>query len=133
MWGGPDKGDCGGARALTGGVRRDTLAAGGEAGMGRKAIPVGRFVETLCSFQNEPITRDRILNYLRETAVDRSTLDPFVHFLPDAYTRNLIHRDELMEEMAVCWQPGQRPGIPTHNAQPGARTRERGAPTGIRS
>ncbi|HKC10851.1 MAG TPA: cysteine dioxygenase family protein [Vicinamibacteria bacterium] len=95
--------------------------------MGRKAIPVGRFVETLCSFQNEPITRDRILNYLRETAVDRSTLDPFVHFLPDAYTRNLIHRDELMEVMAVCWQPGQRTVIHTHNGQLGWMSVERGA------
>lgn len=95
--------------------------------MGRKTISVDRFVETLRSFQNEPITRDRILNYLRETAVDRSTLDPFVHFLPDAYTRNLIHRDELMEVMAVCWQPGQRTVIHTHNGQLGWMSVERGA------
>jgi cysteine dioxygenase len=95
--------------------------------MGRNTISVGGFVETLRSFQNEPITRDRILNYLRETSVDRSSLDPFVHFLPDAYTRNLIHRDELMEVMAVCWGPGQRTVIHTHNGQLGWMSVERGA------
>jgi cysteine dioxygenase len=95
--------------------------------MGRETISVGRFVETLRSFQTEPITRDRILHYLQETTVDRSSLDPFVHFLPDAYTRNLIHRDELMEVMAVCWAPGQRTVIHTHNGQLGWMSVERGA------
>lgn len=95
--------------------------------MGRKRVTVGELVETLRSFESEPITRDRVLHYLREAAVDRRSLDPFVHFRADMYTRNLIHRDEQVEIMAVCWSPGQRTVIHTHNGQLGWMSVEQGA------
>ncbi len=95
--------------------------------MGRKTISTGDFVEALKSFESAPITRDRVLDYLRETAVDRASLDPYVHFRPDAYTRNLIYRDGTFEVMAVCWSPGQRTVIHTHNGQLGWMSVERGA------
>lgn len=84
-------------------------------------------VETLKSFESEPITRDRVLHYLSEVTPARASLDPFVHFRKDFYTRNLIYRDEVMELMAVCWQPGQRTVIHTHNGQLGWMTVEQGA------
>jgi cysteine dioxygenase len=87
--------------------------------MARRLVRVGDFVSTLQGFEKEPITRDRILHYCLETEVDRASLQPFVHFRDDSYTRNLIHRDEQIEVMAVCWQPGQRTVIHTHNGQLG--------------
>jgi Cysteine dioxygenase type I len=51
--------------------------------------------------------------------VDASTLDRYVHFRDDTYTRNLIFRDDEIELMAVCWKPGQRTVIHTHNGQLG--------------
>ncbi len=95
--------------------------------MGRKIISAADFVENLKSFESSPITRDRVLDYLRSTAVDRASLDPYVHFRPDAYTRNLIYRDDTFEIMAVCWSPGQRTVIHTHNGQLGWMSVERGA------
>jgi len=95
--------------------------------MGRKIISTSDFVENLKSFETAPITRDRVLDYLRETAVDRASLDPYVHFRRDAYTRNLIYKDDTFEVMAVCWSPGQRTVIHTHNGQLGWMSVERGA------
>jgi predicted metal-dependent enzyme (double-stranded beta helix superfamily) len=95
--------------------------------MARKTVSVADFIETLKGFERDPITRDRVLHYLRETALDRSSLDPYVHFRPDTYTRNLIYRDDLIEAMAVCWSPGQRTVIHTHNGQLGWMSVERGA------
>jgi cysteine dioxygenase len=95
--------------------------------MGRKIISAADFVDTLKSFESSPITRDRVLEYLRETAVDRASLDPYVHFRPDAYTRNLIYNDGTFEVMAVCWSPGQRTVIHTHNGQLGWMSVEQGA------
>jgi cysteine dioxygenase len=95
--------------------------------MGRKSISIGDFVENLRSLENDPITRDRMLGYFQETAVDRSSLSPYVHFRPDMYTRNLVYRDDLLELMAVCWQPGQRTVIHTHNGQLGWMGVEQGA------
>jgi cysteine dioxygenase type I len=94
--------------------------------MGRKAVAVAELVETLRSFEKEPITRDRILQYLLETSVDRSSLAPYTHFRSDLYTRNLIYRDEALELMAVCWMPGHRTVIHTHNGQLGWMSVEQG-------
>jgi cysteine dioxygenase len=96
--------------------------------MGRKIISAGDFIGDLKSFETgPPITRDRVLDYLRETAVARSSLDPYVHFQAGAYTRNLIYRDDTFEVMAVCWSPGQRTVIHTHNGQLGWMSVEQGA------
>jgi cysteine dioxygenase type I len=95
--------------------------------VGRKNVSVGDFVDRLRSFESEPITRDRVLGYLQETAVDRSSLAPYVHFRGDMYTRNLVYRDDMLELMAVCWQPGQKTVIHTHNGQLGWMGVEQGA------
>ena len=87
--------------------------------MGQKLLPVGEYVGHLKSFEREPITRDRVLEFCLETAVDPRTLDRYLHFRDDMYTRNLIFRDEALELMAVCWKPGQRTVIHTHNGQLG--------------
>jgi len=84
-------------------------------------------VDDLRSFESEPITRDRMLGYLQDRAVDRSSLDRYVHFRNDMYTRNLVYRDDVLELMAVCWQPGQRTVIHTHNGQLGWMSVEQGA------
>ena len=93
----------------------------------RKSVSLSHLVDTLRAFESEPITRERLLTYFRETAVDRSSLAPYLHFRPDTYTRNLIYRDGLVELMAVCWQPGQRTVIHTHNGQLGWMSVEQGA------
>ncbi len=95
--------------------------------MARKLVRVEEFVETLRGFEAEPITRDRVLNYCLETEVGRASLEPYVHFRADTYTRNLIYRDERIEVMAVCWQPGQRTVIHTHNGQLGWMAVSQGA------
>jgi cysteine dioxygenase len=95
--------------------------------MARKSVSVSSFVETLQSFEKEPITRDRILNYCQEISVERASLSPYTHFRSDVYTRNLIYRDAAIEVMAVCWSPGQRTVIHTHNGQLGWMTVEQGA------
>jgi cysteine dioxygenase len=93
----------------------------------RKPVSVAAFVETIRSFEAEPITKTRLLDYCSSVAVERASLDRFVHFRREAYTRNLIHRDDAVEIMAVCWQPGQRTVIHTHNGQLGWMSVEQGA------
>jgi cysteine dioxygenase len=87
--------------------------------MSRKRIAIGDFVETIRSFESEPITKERLLGFCQEVELERASLDRFVHFRGDRYTRNLIHRDDFLEIMAVCWAPGQRTVIHTHNGQLG--------------
>lgn len=95
--------------------------------MARKVVAVGDFVATLQAFEKEPITRDRVLNLCLETEVDRASLERYSFFRPEAYTRNLIYRDDQIEVMAVCWSRGQRTPIHTHNGQLGWMAVSQGA------
>lgn len=95
--------------------------------MARKLVAVGDFVATLQAFEKEPITRDRVLNLCLETEVDRASLERYSFFRPEAYTRNLIYRDDQIEVMAVCWSRGQRTPIHTHNGQLGWMAVSQGA------
>ena len=95
--------------------------------MSGKTVAVSQFVDSLRSLEDAPITRDRMLEFMLETRVDRKSLDAYVHFRPDMYTRNLVYRDDQLELMAVCWQPGQRTVIHTHNGQLGWMGVEQGA------
>lgn len=94
--------------------------------MARKTVSIGTFVDTLKGFESAPITRDRVLEYCLENAVDRASLKPYTHFRGDFYTRNLIYRDDQFEVMALCWSPGQRTPIHTHNGQLGWMSVEQG-------
>jgi cysteine dioxygenase len=95
--------------------------------MGRRRIAIGAFVDTLRSFESDPITKDRLLGFCQEVELERSSLDRFCHFRDDRYTRNLIHRDEFLEIMALCWAPGQKTPIHTHNGQLGWMAVSQGA------
>jgi len=95
--------------------------------MSAKPVAVAKFVDDLRSLEGAPLTRDRVLEFMQENRVDRRSLDPYVHWRPDMYTRNLVYRDDQLELMAVCWQPGQRTVIHTHNGQLGWMGVEQGA------
>ena len=95
--------------------------------MARKAVSVDDFVKALQGFEREPITRDRVLDYCRETEEDRASLERYAFFRSDAYTRNLIYRDDQIEVMALCWSKGQRTPIHTHNGQLGWMAVSQGA------
>lgn len=95
--------------------------------MARHEMPVGELVGTIASLGSGPITTDRVLDLLLDKKPEARSLDKYVHFSKDFYTRNLIYRDPLFEVMAVCWMPGQRTVIHTHNGQLGWMSVERGA------
>lgn len=92
--------------------------------MARNTLAVGDLVERIAGI---PADSQAVLELLQETSVDIGSLSRYAHFCKDTYTRNLIFRDERYEIMALCWQPGQRTVIHTHNGQLGWMSVERGA------
>ncbi len=95
--------------------------------MSRKIVSVADFVETLRSFESQPITSARVAEFCLDRELDAASLNDYCHFQADAYTRNLVYRDEFFEVMALCWSPHQKTPIHTHNGQLGWMCVERGA------
>ena len=95
--------------------------------MARKLVSVSDFVETLRGFEKGPITSALVAELCSEREIEAGSLRDFCHFQPEAYTRNLVYRDDYFEVMALCWSPHQRTPIHTHNGQLGWMCVERGA------
>jgi len=56
-------------------------------------------------------------DYLRTTLIEPDSLEPYVTFGPDRYTRNLIHKIPAFELLAVGWDIGQRAPIHGHEGE----------------
>ena len=57
------------------------------------------------------------LEYLRGNRVDPVSLDPFLFWNSQHYTRNLIDKTDLYELLAICWEVGMRSSIHNHKGQ----------------
>jgi len=76
-------------------------------------------IEGLKSFEEGLIAQDPVRKFLDSTRPSAEALKPYTFFSDKIYTRNLIYRDKLFEVMAICWRPGQKTAIHTHNGQLG--------------
>jgi cysteine dioxygenase len=79
-------------------------------------------VAGLSSLENEPITSARVLEYMRQVQPSVVALTPYLLWNRDYYTRNLLYRDDFFEVIALCWLPGQRTPIHSHDGQLGWMT-----------
>ena len=80
------------------------------------------FVQGLRGLEADLITKDGIAAYMASTPLAPEALNGYVYWRDSIYTRNLIYRDDLFEVMAICWAPGQKTAIHTHNGQLGWMT-----------
>ncbi|MDX2034943.1 MAG: cysteine dioxygenase family protein [Blastocatellia bacterium] len=85
--------------------------------MARRLLGIDGFVSTLCEFEQGLITRDSVLELCSNVQIRDSSLERYLFFDEKFYTRNLIYRDDLFEVMAICWGPGHRTAVHTHNGQ----------------
>ena len=58
-----------------------------------------------------------ILTFLTQTPVAPETLEPYLTWDRQHYTRNLIDRTPVYELMAICWEVGQASSVHNHREQ----------------
>lgn len=80
-------------------------------------ITIERLVEGLRSLPNSDFTLDGVYGFLASNPLETSSLQRYLHWSPDFYTRNLIYKDERFEMMAICWEQGQASRIHDHAGQ----------------
>jgi cysteine dioxygenase len=84
---------------------------------GQHLMSIDDFIAKLRGFERGLITRDGVLDLCASVQITDSSLDPYLFFDDDLYTRNLIFRNDLFEVMTICWEPGQKTAVHTHNGQ----------------
>ena len=83
-----------------------------------RKVPIQNFVKDLQKLKQRDFdTVDSPLAFLRANPVDPATLEPYLFWDSQHYTRNLIDKTELYELLAICWEPGMRSSIHNHKDQ----------------
>jgi cysteine dioxygenase len=80
-------------------------------------VAVEGIVETLRGVPPAHFQPGEVCARLRGLLLDARTLEPYLHFAPRRYTRNLIYRDDVFELLAVCWEPHTQSPIHNHSGQ----------------
>jgi len=82
-----------------------------------RSIPVDEFVEGLCAIPEGEFSVGTVYDYLKLHPVHEETLEPYLFFSRNHYTRNLIFKNDLFELLAICWEVGQASLIHNHADQ----------------
>lgn len=79
-------------------------------------------VQQLISCLEELTDRDFLdiekpLSVLRANPVNPDSLAPYIFWDSQHYTRNLVHKTELYELLAICWDVGMKSSVHNHKDQ----------------
>jgi cysteine dioxygenase len=83
-----------------------------------ETVSIAKYVELLRQLPAEAFEDvPRVEQWARLHAVDPATLDPYLCWDRQHYTRNLIDHTDLYDLMAICWDVGQISSIHNHRGQ----------------
>ena len=82
-----------------------------------KTHKIQTIIDGLRSFRDDDFTCDNVYQFLSDSPVDVDSISPYFFWSRNFYTRNLIHKNDRFELMAVCWEPGQVSRIHNHSEQ----------------
>jgi cysteine dioxygenase len=90
--------------------------------MSTPAIPqqlsIQDFVAELRKFPEDAFDHTaEVLDFIERTGVSLATLQPYLCWNGQHYTRNLIDKTPLYELIAICWEVGQASSVHNHRDQ----------------
>ncbi|HKE01707.1 MAG TPA: cysteine dioxygenase family protein [Planctomycetota bacterium] len=91
-----------------------------------RVVPVSTVVDGLKRLESGLITTGSVLDLLADVQVDAGSVKRYAAWVDDRHARHLVHRDDLFEVLLLCWRPGNRTPVHTHNGQLGWATIVRG-------
>jgi len=80
-------------------------------------VSIDEFKRKLSAIPEKEFTHEGVLDFLQKHPVDIHSLNPFMFFCDEHYTRNLLHKTPLFELIAICWEVGQKSPIHNHRDQ----------------
>ena len=80
-------------------------------------VTIADFTRALREIPESEFSLDRVHRFLREHIVQPGTLDPYLTWDSQHYTRNLIDKTGWYELIAICWEPGHVSSIHNHHEQ----------------
>src|SRR5579862_4607181 len=83
-----------------------------------KQLSIQDFVSELRKFPEHSFDRTgELLSFLQQTSAAPETLQPYLTWDRQHYTRNLIDKTPFYELIAICWEVGQVSSVHNHRDQ----------------
>src|SRR5687768_734880 len=82
-----------------------------------RVLPLPEILGILEGVPSDRFEPANIATLLDGVSVEPATLERYLHFASGRYTRNLIHRDDRFELLALCWDEGTFSPIHNHSGQ----------------
>lgn len=82
-----------------------------------QSVPLEEFVTGLRAIPEKEFRVGAVYDYLKSHPVDARSLERYLFFSQNHYTRNLIFKNDLFELIAICWDVGQASQIHNHHNQ----------------
>ena len=84
----------------------------------RPPVSIDDFVSGLRKLREKDFAEvESALSYITASPVDADSLQPYLFWNSQHYTRNLIDKTDLYELLALCWEPGMKSSIHNHKGQ----------------
>jgi cysteine dioxygenase len=80
-------------------------------------VSVQELIQGLTSIPDEQFVCEPVYDFLSANPVDVESIQKYLHWSTNFYTRNLIYKDERFEMMAICWGVGQVSRVHNHYDQ----------------
>jgi len=80
-------------------------------------VSIDEIVAGLKRLDEHNFTLDNVYEFLAANPIDTDSLSPYLFWSDKFYTRNLIHRQDSFEVMALCWEQGQISRVHDHADQ----------------
>jgi cysteine dioxygenase len=80
-------------------------------------VSVDQLVDGLVKITDADFVCDSVHTFLMQNPIDSHSIQKYLHWSAQCYTRNLIYKDERFEMMAICWEPGQVSRVHNHSGQ----------------
>lgn len=77
-------------------------------------VSISELVNGLRRIPDERFVCEYVYDYLSANPIDVDSIQRYLFWNPDFYTRNLIYKDERFEMMAICWESGQVSRVHNH-------------------
>jgi len=93
-------------------------ATSSDSGRATRRVSIEDFVSGLRKLSQDDFTGlSGTLQYITANPVDAESLQPYLFWNAQHYTRNLIDKTDLYELLAICWEVGMGSSIHNHKGQ----------------
>jgi cysteine dioxygenase len=82
-----------------------------------KKVTISELIAGLVEMSDDEFVCEPVYDYLGQHEIDTASIEKYIYWSPNFYTRNLIYKDERFEMMAICWNLGQVSRVHNHSEQ----------------